>query len=157
MRKSAIGSIAKVLGLLLALSSCGFTPVYAPGSQTAVALSDISVSAPTNQLSYLFVRAMEERLGRPANPSKTLRYQIKVEPEGVENESERRRFVGVVTYELISRDTKAKIVGGAVDSFTGYSSSDGLFASARQDALERLMIILADQVQRDLIVKLSRQ
>lgn len=149
------GAVAKACFLLFWLASCGFTPVYAPGSQTAAALSDILIAPPTNQSSYLFVREMEERLGRPADASRLLNFQITVKPEGVESDTERRRFVGVVNYTLVSRDTGQTITSGAVDNFAGYSVSNGLFVSARQDALERLMVILADQLTRELIVKLS--
>ncbi len=141
--------------LLIALASCGFTPVYAPGTKSAAALSDIKIAEPSNEQGYLFTREMEDRLGRAANPSKLLNYKITIRGEGVESDTDRRRFVGAVTYELIDINTRAVLEKGAVDSFAGYAVSDGLFSSARQDAIKRLVIILADQLTRELIVKLA--
>ena len=141
--------------LTIGLASCGFTPVYAPDSETAAALSDISLAAPKNEHSYLFVREMEERLGRASGGSKLLNYKITIKGEGVESDSDRRRFVGVVLYDLVDQDTSKTVLTGSADSFTGYSVSNGLFVSARQDALERLIVILSDQVTRDLMIKLS--
>lgn len=146
---------APALLLMLTLAACGFTPVYAPGSATVTALSDIMLEAPRNRTSYLFVREMEERLGRPAEAGRLLRYRISIRAEGVESDTERRRYVGIVTYHLVDRDSGARIASGTVDSFTGYSVSDGLFVSADQKARERLIVILADQVMRELMVRLS--
>lgn len=141
--------------MALGLAACGFTPVYAPGTRSAETLADIKVAPPTNRNSYLFVREMEERLGRNLNASNLLKYEITVKPEGVESDTERRRFVGVVSYELVELGTETVVTTGAVDTFTGYSVSNGLFVSAQDDALERLIIILSDQLTRELAAKLS--
>ena len=148
-------SMLLIFGFLAGLASCGFTPVYAPGTRSAAVLSDIQIAAPQNEQGYLFVREMEDRLGRATNASKLLNYKITIRGEGIESDTERRRFVGVVTYELVDRGTGAVLEQGAVDSFAGYSVSDGLFISARQDAIRRLVIIMADQLTRELIVKLA--
>ena len=155
MRRTGIQRLTQGFALMIGVASCGFTPVYAPGSQTAQMLSEIAVAAPTNQSSYLFAREMEERLGRPTNPASTLKYRITIKGEGVESDTERRRFVGVVSYELIATDTEAVLASGAVDSFAGYSVSNGLFVSAQQDARERLITIMADQLTRELMAKLA--
>lgn len=147
----------KVIGLMFALASCGFTPVYAPGSQIGQSMSGIELAEPNSQNGYLFVRAMEAHLARPANADKVLRYRVSVVHEGVESDSNRRRVVGTATYRLHEIGTNKLIATGAVNSFAGYSVSDGLFAGARQDAIERLIKILADQTIRDLIVKLPTQ
>lgn len=141
---------------LLSAASCGFTPVYAPGTGTQQALSEIEIAEPKSKQSYLFVREMEDRIGRSTNPSKLLKYEVKIRGEGVESDSDRRRFVGVVTYRLIENETKKLVASGSVDSFAGYSVSDGLLISAREDAVDRLIVILADQVTRELIAKLAQ-
>ncbi len=142
--------------LAIFAAACGFTPVYAPGSDVAVALSDIELEEPKNEQSYLFVREMEDRLGRPANASRLLKYKITIRGEGVESETERRRFVGAATYQLFEKKTDSIVASGAVDTFTGYSVSDGIFVAARQDAIKRLIVILADQMTRELTIKLSK-
>ena len=145
-----------LLAALASFAACGFTPVYAPGSQTGVALSDIELEEPKNEQGYLFVREMEDRIGRPSNASKLLRYTITIRGEGVESDTERRRFVGVANYQLIDKKTLAVEQTGAVDTFAGYSVSDGLFITARQDAIKRLIVILADQMTRELAIKLAQ-
>lgn len=141
--------------LLIGLASCGFTPVYAPGTNSAAALSEIKVAEPKNEPGYIFVREMEDRIGQATNPTKLLNFRIAINGEGIESDTERRRFVGVVYYKLIDLNTRAVLEQGTVDSFASYSVSDGLFISARQEAIKRLVIILADQLTRELIVKLA--
>lgn len=148
-------SLLLVSILLFGLASCGFTPVYAPGTDSAAALADIELAEPRSEQGYFFVREMEDRLGRAANPSKLLNYKITIQGEGVESDTDRRRFVGVVNYELIDRETRTVLERGAVDSFAGYSVSDGLFITAQQEAIKRLIVILADQLTRELIIKLA--
>ena len=155
MLGTRIGKIFLAALMTLGLASCGFTPVLAPGSNSAAALSDIVVEEPKNQFGYLFVREMEQRVGRNLDGSKLLKYKITVRGEGIESDTDRRRFVGLIIYELIDTKTATPIAVGSVDSFVGYSVSDGLFISARQDAIERLIIILANQVTRELMIKLS--
>ncbi len=155
MRKNQLFPIVRAFALIALVASCGFTPVYAPGSQTALALSTIEVEEPKNQNSYLFVRAMEDRLGRPTDADKLLKYKVTIKPEGVESDNDRRRVVGVTNYRVVMKGTKKVVASGAVNSFAGYSVSDGLFAGARQDAVERLITIMADQMTRELIIKLS--
>ncbi|WP_299848788.1 LPS assembly lipoprotein LptE [uncultured Roseovarius sp.] len=140
----------------LVVAACGFTPVYAPGSDTAQVLSQIEIAEPRNQNSYLFVRAMEERLGRPTDADKILKHKVSVVGEGVESDTDRRRVVGAVSYQLTDKKTKKLLASGNVDTFAGYSVSDGLFAGAQQDAIERLIIIMADQLTRELMIKLAK-
>ncbi len=155
MTKTRLHPRLLLLTLVFCLSACGFTPVYAPGSQVGAALSDIQLEAPQNEQSYLFAREMEDRIGRATNASKLLRYTVTIRGEGIESDTERRRFVGAATYQLIDKQTLAVVEEGAVDTFTGYSVSDGLFITARQDAIKRLIVILADQMTRELTIKLS--
>ena len=66
-------------------------------------------------------------------------------------------FVGQIDYKLhdIGRDTV--VTTGSVDNFTGYSATGDTVETlaAQRDARERLMVILADQVVRDLYVQLD--
>ena len=156
MRKNRFFLIARAVTLTLFTASCGFTPVYAPATGTQQAFSDIEIDEPRNEQSYLFVREMEDRLGRASDAGKLLKYEIKIRGEGIESDSDLRRFVGAVAYRLIEKDTKKVLTTGSVDSFAGYSVSDGLFISAREDAIERLIVILADQVTRELMAKLAQ-
>jgi len=157
MRNLRAWPIFQVLLLVLSSASCGFSPVYAPGSETAAALSEISVAAPNSRPSYLLVREMEERLGRPTRAKNLLRYQISVSSEGDVADANRIRLIGVVTYDLAEIGSEKVLFSGEVDSFTGYSADNTFVSAVRQDALKRLMVILADQLFRELIIKFTER
>jgi LPS-assembly lipoprotein len=63
-------------------------------------------------------------------------------------------LVGRIDYKLIDLATDTTVATGQVDNFTGYSATGDTVETlaAQRDALERLMVILADQVVRDLTV-----
>lgn len=149
-----------VLGTILSLelASCGFTPVHAPGSQVGMELSNIVVAPPKQEVDYLFVRVMEERLGRNANAEKILKYDISIYQDGVESVADRYNLIGTVSYKLALRDdTKRVVEAGEVDSFTSYAVSSELYTASQRDARERLVVILADKLIADLTIKMASQ
>jgi LPS-assembly lipoprotein len=156
MRFSRVTQILVTCTLIMNLVACGFTPVYKEGSQSAQTLSDIQVAAPSTREDYLFVRNMEERLGRNDNAKLLLAYNIQIYSEGIElYGAARARQVGVVRYRLITYDNNTTIATGVVDSFTGYDT-DGLgYLRNRRNATERLMQILTDKTITDIIIKLQ--
>lgn len=142
---------------LFNIVACGFTPAFAPGSSSAEYLSDISFSPPNSHVTYLFVKRMEERLGRNLNAGKILRYNIDIKEEGYELASNRVQRVGTLRYQLISRNDQRVLQKGAIQSFTGFTVSGRLFDSTRRDADERLVVILADKLVTELIANQARQ
>lgn len=157
MQARPIFYVFKILVLLLGLAGCGFTPVYAPGSRDAQNLSNIRVAPPPNtRVGYLFVRDLEDRLGRNPNAELLLNHSIWVFEEGVEFGVERAQVVGKVDYQLVSQSDNVVLATGSVESFTSYSSASLLYDSARRAAEERLMQILANKTITDLMVELSR-
>lgn len=142
---------------LFSITACGFSPVFAPGSESSEYLSDITYEQPRNRLSYLLVRRMEERLGRNLQASKLLRYQFHIEEEGYKLAPGRIQRVGKLSYQLLSKEDARVLLTGQVESFTGFTNSGTLIDSYRRDADERLMIILADKLVTDLIAKQARR
>lgn len=153
--------VASFLGasaMLASLVACGFTPVYGPDAKAGQTLSDIQVEPPNSREEYLFVRNIEERLGRNLSANNVLKHTISVSETGVDIfGAARSRVMGVVRYQLVSRDTGQVIVTGSVESFTGYSLDDNVFKAGKRDAAERLMKILADKTVTDLMLKLSNR
>lgn len=142
--------------LTLGSASCGFTPVYATGSKTMAALSDIIVAPPeASQASYIFVQEIESRIGRNLDGSKTLEHNLQIYEQGFETIANHIRMIGLINYKVISTVDEKILFSGTVQNFTSFTPNDNFATSARQDAQEGLISILADQMTTELIGRLS--
>ena len=137
---------------LLALGACGFTPVYGPGGAAAGLWGKIELDEPSNRDAFFLMRRFEERLGVASAPRYRLstsigrrRERIAVTSEGV---AERYQVIGDVRYSLVDRETGDRLADGRVTHFVSYSALRTTVATraAENDATERLMIVLADQI-----------
>ena len=146
-----------LMPLALTLAACGFTPVYAPGQTGSSLYGAVEFRAPKDETSYRFGRNMEERLGRTSSGTYRLDYELKLDEEGqaITPTGEITRFSieGVVAYKLIRLSDEAVVTKGSSKNFTGYSAEGSTVdvLVGEQDAVERLMVILADQVTADLL------
>mgnify|MGYP000844786428 FL=1 len=107
--------------------------------------------------SYVLVRELENRLGQPGGaPEYGLSLALHLDERGVGRTSAQvtNRFdvIGSVTYALRGMDNKEVLTTGKVSSFTSYSASGSTVSelAAKDDAYERLMVILADRIVVDL-------
>lgn len=158
MRQNVSRRLSLMILLALGSASCGFTPVYAPGSSTAAQLSDIVVAPPKNDVAnYIFVSEMENRIGRNLNAGKVLKHNISVNEEdaGLETSATRIQLIGKVTYQVASVYDGRVLFGGTVENFVGYSGDTVFRNGVRRDATERLMNILADQIVAELMARFS--
>lgn len=136
----------------LALSACGFQPVYGPGGTGAQLQNRVLVDEPDERFGYLLTRALEERLGRGNDARFGLGLTITTRQDAlaIDPAGDTRRFnlLGEVDYALRALDTGDVVTSGKVDHFTGYSATGSTVATlaAEEDAQERLMIILADRI-----------
>ena len=136
----------------LALTACGFQPVYAPGGTGQQLQNRVLVDEPDARNGYLLTRALEERLGRADPADYGLSLNIRTQQDGlaIDAEGDTRRFnlLGQVEYALRNLGSGDVVVSGSVDNFTGYSATGSTVATlaAEQDAQQRLMNILADQI-----------
>lgn len=136
----------------LALGACGFTPVYAPGGTGAALQNRVLVDAPNDKDSYLLTREIEGRLGRAGDPAYGLALNITTSEQqlAIDRSGYTGRFhlIGKVDYVLRDLATGQVVTSGQVDNFTGYSATGTTVATlaGEQDAEERLMIMLADQI-----------
>jgi LPS-assembly lipoprotein len=142
-----------LLALPLALAACGFSPVYGPDGSGSKLRGQVFVQEPSTQAGYLLTRHLETRLGRGATAQRyALDINISTEEDGlaVNTAGDITRFnlVGRVEYAL--RDTTAGtiVTSGKVENFTAYSATGTTVASlaAERNAVERLMVILGDQI-----------
>lgn len=140
----------------LALAACGFEPTYGPGGQASALYGKIRVDAPDAVNTYLLVRRLEEQLGRSNDPTYRLSMVLATGTQGQAITAEGAitfySVVGEVDYTLLDIATGAVVAKGQVDNFTGYSATGDTVETlaAQRNARERLMVILADQVARDL-------
>ncbi len=134
---------------LLALGGCGFTPIYGTDSTYR---DSITFTADASVAGFLLQERLEDRLGRSAAP----RYRMTVAISNSERaasinqdgETDRLNVVGAANWALTDISSGQVIEAGNVQAFTGYSASGSTVAtqSARDDAVARLSVILADMI-----------
>ena len=142
---------------VMGLAACGFTPAYAPGGAGAALQNAVLAAEPRDKPAFDLVERLEERLGPSDNPRFGLSYQIKLKQVGVAistaNAITRYNLNGVVDWQLTDTATGARLTSGRTENFTSYSAtgSTGAGLSAEEDAAQRLMRIIADQIVSQLL------
>ncbi len=150
-----------ILVACLALSGCGYSPVFGPGGSAEALRGQIAVDDPIDAEGFALVRQLERRLGLPDVPTYRLSASIAIDEDelGITLDQTITRFnvVGEVTYTLTDASTGTAIASGTASSFTSYSATGTTVAtlSAQRDARERLMVILADQITAELLATSS--
>ncbi len=156
-----------MLALVAGLPACGFTPVYGPGGAARGLSGEIAVDPPDDESGYVFVRELETRLGQPAAPRYALSADLSVSEEGLgytpRGDVTRVRLNGTLRYRLTAIEGGELVKSGAITTFTAYSSpvvaagrtsiagNPVTVGAAERDALNRLMVILADDLVAELL------
>jgi LPS-assembly lipoprotein len=152
-------SLFKLLLVLpiIALTACGFTPVYGTDGTANVLMNSVLVQEPKTRNGYLLTKQLETRLGRTTDPRFDLGLEITTTLDtlniNAKGDIERYNLIGSATYTLHDKQTGEITASGKVISFAGYSATGTTVATqaAQQDAQKRLMIILADLIITNLI------
>ncbi len=140
-----------------ALSGCGFTPAYGPDGGASRLLNRVTVDELTSSDGYILVRELETRLGRAQAPAYGLALDLSSTRDGLAvtstNDTTRFDIIGTVNFVLRDITTGEILLSGSEESFTGYSTTGSTVSTlaARQDAQERLMVILAERIMTRLI------
>ena len=146
------------LFLTLAAAGCGFTPVYGPDGQASELQGRFAFDPPRDGAGFALVRQLERRLGLSDAPDYRLSAEIFIGEEelGVTADQTITRFnvLGRANFIVRTLGSDLPVTSGTVESFTSYSTTGTPFAteSARRDANDRLMVILADQIVSRLLV-----
>ncbi|WP_323005194.1 LPS assembly lipoprotein LptE [Pseudorhodobacter sp.] len=149
-------SKAFFLGAIM-LAACGFTPAYAPGGGGTALQNTVLAAEPRDKPAFDLVERLEERLGPSDSPLYGLSYRIALNPVGLgitpDNAVTRYSLIGVVEWELTDVTTRARLTGGKIENFTSYSATGSTVAglAAQEDAAQRLMRIIADQIVSQLL------
>lgn len=146
----------------LALTACGFEPVYGTGGNARTLRGKILVDTPTDKDSFDMTAHLEQRLGRAQAAQYGLKITTTVEEEGLaisgSNDIERFNLIGAASYAVRRLGTKDIVLDGRVNTFTAYSASQQPVATlaAERDARRRLMIALADKITADLLINADK-
>jgi len=142
----------------LALAACGFTPVYAPGGTGDALYGQVTVQSPedipsTSEVdSYLLVKHLEQRLGRASAGAYQLDLTLYSRDEGqaitADSQITRYSILGRASYTLTRASDGKVVASGGEEAFTGYSATGSTVETlaSERDAHQRLMVILADQI-----------
>ncbi|MEL6802001.1 MAG: LPS assembly lipoprotein LptE [Pseudomonadota bacterium] len=147
-----------VLALPVVVAGCGFTPVYGPGGAAEGLRGRVDVDPPRDTVGFELVRQLEDRFGLPDQVDYRLTADVFVSEEelGITPDQEITRFnvLGRVRFALFDLTSGDLVTDGEVSNFTSYSATGTPFATqtARQDARDRLMGVLADQIVARLLV-----
>lgn len=142
-----------ILALPLAFAACGFSPVYGPGGTGTKLRGQVLVQEPSSQAGYLLTRHLETRLGRSAGSARyalDLTIELNEDDLAINSSGDITRYnvIGKVDFALRDTSSGTIVSSGKVQNFTAYSATGTTVATlaAEQDAVERLMVILGNQI-----------
>ena len=146
---------------MLGPAGCGFRPLYGPGEGASELRGAVAFGEPESTAGFSLVRALEGELGTPVETRFRLSVRARIEEEGggitTTQETERFSLLAEADYTLGEAATGENITAGNVRAFTSYSASGTPIATraARDDAVDRLMAILAEQIVARLAAALA--
>ena len=147
-----------LIGLVaLAVSACGFQPVYSPQSYRA--LGGLQVESGPERIDFLVQNAISDFAG-PGDSDYRLRVQIDTRQTGAglsaSGVATRMTLRGTARYQLSGAERP--ISGRVIESVT-FDTQNAPYAliAARSEAEDRLAQLLAEQILSDISVALSPQ
>lgn len=142
--------------LAVLVAACGFEPIYAPGGSGAALQGQVKADDPDTLITFRMVQEIEARLGRSADPTYRLTYDLDIEREEqsitATNEILRYSLVGRMTYALIRQSDGVVITSGRVEDFVSYSAAGTSLETlaSQRDADQRLAVAMANLVTTEL-------
>lgn len=136
----------------LPLAGCDFRPVYGPEGDGGQLTGAIRADDPENRLGYELIAHFQSRLGRPSAARWALGYRITTSQVAIgvspENVTTRYNVKGRLDWSIRPIGGGDPILSGVIENLTSYSATGSTIATgtARRDAEDRLMVILADQL-----------
>lgn len=141
----------------LAISACGFTPVYQTNSQgTAANLSNIDIAMIPNEEGVIMRNYLIDRMyknGYPLNaeyklvtaPIKEQIIEIAIDQD---DNASRAQLRQATSFQLVRVSDNQVVLSRAVRATTGYNILEGQFTTfvTRSDAREQALRLLADKV-----------
>ena len=147
---------AFLLILALALSGCGLRPVYGGGQSGSVAqgLRMITVGKIPGQVGWLTRNALVDRLGGEADGQGKYRLEVELDDNitgfGIRGDSAttRERRTLRARYRLVDLANGEVVLDATAGSDAGIDvvSSEYATVAAEQTAVERLVLVVSDQI-----------
>ena len=158
--------LAAIALTLLALGGCGLRPMYAGGSQGAVAttLRSVAVGPIEGQAGWLVRNKLMDRLGKADAAATAYRLDVTLDDSitafGLRSDraaTQERRTLRA-RYQLVETRSGTVVLDATAGSDAGIDivSSEYATVAAEQTALENLSNILADQIAARLALYASR-
>ena len=157
---------ASLAGALLSLTACGLRPVYAGGSESAVAstLRSVSVAPIAGQSGWLMRNKLVDRLGEGGSGSPAYQLDVTIDDNitsfglrGSQAATRERRTLRA-RYRLVDLRNGMVVLDATAGSDAGIDivSSEYATVAAEQTALENLADNVADQIVARLALYSSR-
>ena len=133
---------------LLGLAGCGFVPVYGQNDLRG----RFSFAADDTIIGFQLRDRLAQRLGQPDSPQFAINVTIATSERAAaitaEGDTARLNVIGRADWTMIALADDSQIDGGTAEAFTSYAATGSTVATltTRDDALERLAIILADMI-----------
>jgi LPS-assembly lipoprotein len=146
----------------VALSGCGFTPLYAQQGVVS-SLAAIDVVAPEGRTGFLIRESLDDAFAKNRGAPAAYRMNLSLAearyPRGVriDNVATRYEYVLTANYQLSSLPSGALAKRGVVRVELTYDSADQPYASiaAQQDAQQRAAVEAARRIQLELAAWLA--
>lgn len=142
---------------LLALSACGFTPIYGNGSAADRMHGLIAIGPLEGQNGFDMRERLETRLGVATQPAYILNVEPVIDTEGLaitpDGKITRYNLSGTASFTLTTLDG-TPVYSGKVEAFTAYNATGSAYATrvAQQDANRRMSVTLADKIVTQMAV-----
>ncbi|WP_425041553.1 LPS assembly lipoprotein LptE [Primorskyibacter sp. S187A] len=143
----------------LALAGCQFRPAMSDRGPAGALFGQVEIEAPGSPTTFLMTRRLEERLGRSASGAPyQLSYTLETDTDRLgtdrDGTNQRVHVTGRLRYTLRRRSDNAVLSRDEVRNFTGYSTTGNTVSTraASADAVERLVVILADDLVERLLL-----
>ena len=146
----------------LALSGCGFSPLYGAPGVTAQ-LTSIDVTTPPGRTGQLIREHLDDAMGRNKGSSPQYRMDLNLSetryPRGirVDNVATRYEYVLIASYTLTALPSGSAVKRGTARVEVTYDSADQPYASiaAQQDAQDRAAAEAARKIELELAAWLA--
>lgn len=161
MSSSDRRSVLQLLAGVPLLAACGFTPAYGPQGIATKLRGRVEYEEPKSGPAFNLVKQFTVHFGRPEAATHRLNYSISTSTQsgGFSSGNAITRYLlnGSVTWSLEDLASQERVAGGTVSSFTSWSAAGSTISglSAQEDAEDRLMIILADQIADQILAQFS--
>jgi len=156
-----------LLAASLALTACGLQPMYAGGSNAAVAqgLAAVEIPAIQGRGGWLVKNALDQRLGVAGQSAPRYRLDVRLDDSlealGVLNDDtiSRERRILRARYQLVDLASGAVLLDATAGSDAGIDvvSSEYATIAAEQKALENLALDIADRMATQVALTLRAE